>query len=295
MDILDYATLIQFSAGITVVFVAVEYTKSYTTLLSHTIFNLPALIEQSFTRFADFVDKSKKLETVPPEFKIGEISAFEYAEELNVRCGKFYVTVTARKSAVNTNADELCLGRSFSSICLWLFLYCVVLMFSMGVESIVSRSLLEAFLCAMCICTFLFIFGGWCFDKPIKYLDYGSKKHAVNWFIGAFVFSVVIGLVAYIFLDSNFIAVLYKYMVIPMVLWPYLNFVVYFYITKHKVSTIRKAIKTEVDDLALQLKSLEKEVDDILASLQAHTKILQNKETKKEKTPKEKTLETPKK
>lgn len=283
MDILDYATLIQFSAGITVVFVAVEYAKSYTTLLSHTIFNLPVLIEQSFARFTDFADKSKRLRTVPPEFKIGETSAFEYAEELNVRCDKFDFTVTARKLKVSTFADELCLGRSFSSICLWLFLYCVVLMFSMGAESVVNKSLLEAFLCSMCICTFLFILGGWCLGSPIKYIDYGSKKHAVNWFIGAFGFSVVIGFIAYLFLDSNIITILYKYMVIPMVLWPYLNFVVYFYITKHKVDTIRETIKTEVRNLVSDLESLEKEVDNILASLQAHKKILQNKETKKEK------------
>lgn len=258
-----------------VAFVAVEYVKSYTNILCEKLFKFHEFVKLSFKECREILTDRETLDHLSP-VEVGGKSTNSVIEEAKRKNESLTKEIDNTENKKKEEVAIVCQSRSMSSMCFFLFLFDVLLLFFGGMES--SH---QAFshVCVVISCTFilLYVIIGWCIgesEKPKKFCDFSSLRHASTAFAIIIVLSIISTIVIIQFDDAiSFIDTFWNYFVVFGVLCPYINFIVFIFKIWSKANGFKRNINDSKEQLKKKCQEAKKDEDDLLATVRIEAKL----------------------
>lgn len=275
MTINDFSSLIQLSATMSIAFVAVEYVKSYTSILCERFFKFQDFVEQSFKECRDILTDKETLDHICPIDIEGRSTntAIEDAKRKNESLTKEIEDVEkAKKEEVSTS----CQARSMSSLCFFVFLFNTLLLFFGGIENIIPQftHIYSTIFCGL-VCIYVII--GWSIgevEKPKRFCDFSSLRHSICSFLIIVLVSTIACLVI---MDNNCFSInidsFWWYILIGSVLCSYMNFIIFVIKIGRKAVSFKENVNAAKDELKDKCKKAQREVEDLLATSRVSAKL----------------------
>lgn len=275
MAINEFSALIQLSATISIAFVAVEYVKSYTEILCKNLFKFHEFVKTSFEECKNILTDSNTLEHITP-MNVNGKSTNSVIEEVKRKNESLTKEITNTEIAKIEEVTVACQARSISSICLFLFLFNILLLFLGGIESsypVFSHT--SAVI--LCLCALIYVIIGWLFgesDKPIKLCDFSSLHHTLIIFFIIFILSIIVAFFAphYNKIITS-IECVWPYFIIFGVLCPYINFIIFIAKIWHKAKKFKKDVTASKEILKDKCTKAREVEDDLLAAYRIEERL----------------------
>lgn len=164
MEISNFSSLIEVGVTLNIACVAVEYVKSYTSVLCNQVFNLGNLIKNAIDdcrmKLNEVMDETT-LENLPDELGGGR-SIVSLKRQLTKNRNDITADIKTKGKEMKETVGDVCEVKNISSICLWLFLYGLCGLFLIGLENQdKSNTLIHIFWIALTIIGLLVIVIGW--------------------------------------------------------------------------------------------------------------------------------------
>lgn len=258
MYISDFSALLELAATLNIAFVAVEYAKAYTIMLAEKVFKFQDFIVCSFNE-CKLIDR-ETLNHLNPVIIAGN-STFAEIEKVKRDQEILAVDIEKTKNDLSGQIHVLCETRSFSTLSLWLFLYCTFALFYAGLEQFYATT--PVFWALFTFFTLIYVCLGWSFgecEKQKKYFDFTQLPHCIVYFcicwIICFVLANVIanaecqGLTDVIKSQWNNI------LIISAIL-PFSNFGVFVIKIRNKARTVRSQITESAAKIQVRCNQLQ--------------------------------------
>ena len=210
MTISDASSVIEMSATLSIAFVAVEYVKSYTAILCDRFFKFNEFITEAFKECRDMLADKETLKCIKPITIEGKRTnnAIEKVRRNNESLTKEIGTLEKQKTE---DIKIACQAQSMSSLCLFQFLFSMILLFLSAMENdfpfFVHLSSI-----VLCLLSIIYTIGGWVLGErkePIRLCDFSSLRHSVWSFIFILILSILISTL-FSFIKCNFISTYYN-------------------------------------------------------------------------------------
>ena len=164
MEISDFSSLIEVGVTLNIACVAVEYVKSYTSVLCNQVFSLGSLIKSAVKecrmKLNEVMDETT-LYNLPDSF-VGGRSIVSLKRQLTKDRKKLTDDIKNKEREMKNTVGNVCEVKNISSICLWLFLYGLSGLFIMGLENeYMQNSLIHLFWITLTFIGLLIITIGW--------------------------------------------------------------------------------------------------------------------------------------
>lgn len=275
MTINDFSALIQLSATMSIAFVAVEYVKSYTDILCEKLFKFHDFVQSAFKECREILTDRETLDHLSPVDVDGKSTntVIEKAKRKNESLTKEINEVEKTKKE---EVSKACQARSMSSICLFIFLFNVLLLFLGGIET--SYKLFShtssMILCSLAI---LYIVLGWIIgetDTPKKFCDFSSLRHISISFLIIFLFSIIPTF--WIIQNSHWVAFIqssWNYFLFSGVVCSYLNFIIFIIKIGRKAFVFKKDVNKSKEELKNKCIEAKKDEDDLIATTRVKAKL----------------------
>lgn len=275
MAINDFSSLIQLSATMSIAFVAVEYVKSYTSILCERVFKFHDFVKQSFRECREILTDKETLEHITP-VNVGGKSTNSVIEEAKRKNESLTREIEKEENLKKEEVSAVCQARSMSSLCFFCFLFNILLLFLGGVESMCMQ-FTHIYSTIFCSFVLIYITIGWCIgenENPKKFCDFSSLRHVIISFITIVVLSAIFcSVVIYYNLFSDKILYFWQYLLIVSVLFSYLNFIVFVAKIGQKAKAFKENVKSSKNDLVAKCKNAKKDEDDLLATSRIEAKL----------------------
>lgn len=258
-----------------IAFVAVEYVKSYTSILCERFFKFQDFVEQSFKECCDILTDKETLEHICPIDIEGRSTntAIEDAKRKNESLTKEI------EKAEETKKEEVamsCQARSMSSLCFFIFLFNTMLLFIGGIENIVPQftHIYSIIFCSF-ICIYIII--GWCIgevEKPMRFCDFSSLRHSIYGFLIITGLSIIASLVI---IRNNCLSInidsFWWYILIGSILCSYMNFIIFVIKIGKKAALFKEKVNAAKNELKGKCERAQREVEDLLATSRVSAKL----------------------
>lgn len=261
----NFSSLFELFAGINLAFIAVNYLNDYTNILANKVFQINIFIEDNFR---NVLNRIKQLNQ--------QLQGVNYKEEKYViqasklaRTGETHIASLEKKSNDTGNdAMKKIHFKTFSSTCLWSFLFCCFILFISGYES-VNR----VYINDLNIQETVIIFSGFSFIYfTICWIFSNTKRKILGNFI--YKLSYVLSLCVSLFLISIIISLIMDladiskysiYLILLPILIPCINFIFSICPTFYRVNSIKNETKKFINKFKdNELKKFEEDVSAIL-------------------------------
>ncbi len=275
MTINDFSALIQLSATMSIAFVAVEYVKSYTTILCERFFKFQDFVELSFKECRDILTDKETLDHITP-INIDGKSTNDAIEDVKRKNESLIKEIGEVENAKKKEVVISCQARSMSSICFFLFLFNVLLLFLGGVEKIIPQF---THIYSVVFCSFICIYvvWGWCIgedENPKSFFDFSSLRHSICSFFIITVLSLLASLSLFyrdcFSIDIN--SFWWCFLVVG-ILCSYVNFIVFVTKIGKKAISFKENVESAKNELKKKCDAAQKEVEDLLATSRVSAKL----------------------
>lgn len=267
MSLSDFSSLFELAAGLNIAFVAVEISKGYTYILYEKVFRFgdrihkaieeirkPAMVNQTSLNCMEPIDLGGKSTLVKIEEAKRDYEAF-------IRDGG------EAENRMKASAEKLCDMKSFSVLSLCMFLYCCVLLFVSGFQD--SGCLKFGFDVFTVFIFIYMIFGWWCGEK-YDWSIYIQLRKVLWVHLVCVILSAVVTFLVYLNYRQILIGDNIQNIFIMLAsLIPFLNFIVFYFIIKNKMSEMRG----RVDETLSALKKRGEILDEKFNTLNEVKKI----------------------
>lgn len=274
MTINDFSSLIQLSATMSIAFVAVEYVKSYTSILCERFFRFQDFVEQSFKECRDILTDKETLDHICPidiEGRSTNIAIEDVKRKNESLTKEIEDEERAKKEEVATSCP-----RSMSSLCFFIFLFNTLLLFIGGIENIVPQftHIYSIIFCSL-ICIYVII--GWCIgevENPKRFCDFSSLRHSIYSFLIIALVSIIACL---IIMNYNCFSInvdsFWWHILIGSILCSYMNFIIFVIKIGKKATLFKENVNTAKNKLKDKCKKAQSEVEDLLATSRVSAKL----------------------
>lgn len=245
----DFASLFQLFAGINLAFIAVNYFDDYTNIIANKIFQIDLFVKENFDHL---LSEIKKKTASLGDLNLNKLNFVSQTNELQ-RMGENHVTSLLKKSEeVRVKATKECYFKTFSSTCLWSFLFCCFIMFLSGYEKInktyINKGNIQESVFLLSLLSVAFFIACWSVgDSQNKYIRNWLCRlsHVLLICVLSFFISSIISLLINIheFLDKY-----YVYLILLAILIPCINFIFFIIPTFYKVSKIKKETREYISN-----------------------------------------------
>lgn len=284
MNVCDFSALLQLCAGLSIALVAVEYSKTYTYILSKKVFKFGDIIKQSFKNIEDSI--SGDLETlshIEPVLIDGK-STSNQIEKVRRNYEKLQDRIPETMKHLKNEAYNECESKSFSALSLWSFLYCVIALFLSGIIMPNFVDHIKLIWCFLTVFTSLYFIIGWLKGEKKeqwKLCDFSGLSHTILWFSFIFIFSCFLGIIMKNWVEESVNLeirhVIWILLLIISVLLGYTNFIVFFIKIRTKASYIRKVIDQKTSEIQNEYNILKVEVDSLTKVNEVKSKLFVEK------------------
>lgn len=225
MELSDFSSLIEVGVTLNMACVAIEYVKSYTSVLCNQVFGLEGHINEKCNSCkASLVDQTT-LENLPTHNLDGKNTSF-LKSRLISRRNNLIKEIEAKKQELLNLIKNICRLRFMSSVCLWFALWGILGLFLMAFEEEGGENnWIYILWSAMTILGVLFAILSWC-EIPSKYFKLSSLRCTLFLFAlsvllsGLLIFLLCIGDCVKVFVQDSWI----YFLIVSMILM-YSNFV----------------------------------------------------------------------
>lgn len=277
MQINSFSSLIELAASISIAFVAVEYVKSYTAILCERFFRFQDFITTSFD------DCRKLLTDYETLHHIGalDVSGNSVNEIVESAKRKHESLNKEIKETENQKKNEMiiaCQAKSMSSLCFFLFLQNVLLLF-IGVFEVDQTEITHSFILIFCILCLLYLLLGWFLgesDKSIKFFNFSSLRHPVRGFLLIVLLSAILALIVHFWFRDGFYIFAsnyWWYFVTLNVVLSYFNFVVFVMKINKKATKFKESVISQKKELLEKCAQCRQETNDILGVARINSKL----------------------
>lgn len=277
MQIGDFSSLIELIATISIGFVAVEYVKSYTSILCERIFQYVKFISESYDECRALLTDPETLEHIEI-IDVGGKSTIDAVEKLKVEHENLYKEIRGEEEKLKNAIVEASQSKSLSSTCFYVFLSGIVLLWTASLEE-QWGSPIHTFLSAYCLLSGLYLLLAWILgekEKPCTVLNFSSLRHSFFCFIAILLLSLISLLLCYtalpmsvaVFVESAWLIVVVAYIVLL-----YLNFVVFAWKINRQAKTFRGKVNTSKQNMIEKCEKISKEAQDLLAVTRVKNKL----------------------
>lgn len=189
MEISSFSSLIEVGVTLNIACVAVEYVKSYTSVLCNQVFNLKSLIESSCKECVDSLTDETTIRNLP-NANVNGANTEIVKERLISKRNTLISDIGKKEKELKEKIKEVCEVKNISSICLWLSLLGLIGLFMIGFEEQgkdANNSGIHFYWTAATLFSLIFTVVGWVSgnnDKPLcRYIDYRSLRFSIFTFI----------------------------------------------------------------------------------------------------------------
>lgn len=262
----NFSSLFELLAGINLAFIAVNYLNDYSNILAKRVFQIETFVDSNFK---DILEKVKELN--------GKISGLNFQDEKYAhkaggltRLAENHIVSLENKSQETTKeALRKCYFKTFSSTCLWSFIFCCLILLISGYESI-NRTYINDFniqetVIFFSLFSYIFFLLCWTFSNTkIKFLNNLINK--LSWVLPLCVSTFILSLIISICINLDPVYNRYFiYLVLLPILTPCINFIFSVVPTFIKIGAIkRETIKYIKGFSENEVSEFEKDVDAIL-------------------------------
>lgn len=136
MEISSFSSLIEVGVTLNIACVAIEYVKSYTSVLCDQVFNLNTLIEKAIKECQNKLDEVMDATTLQnlPNTSVGGRNTETLKQRLIRNRETLSSDIEEKKESLSEGIKNVCEVKNISSICLWLFLFGLAGLFVTGFE-----------------------------------------------------------------------------------------------------------------------------------------------------------------
>lgn len=276
MKIDNFSSLIELIATISIGFVAVEYVKSYTSILCEKIFQYVSFISKSYDECRGLLTDQDTLEHIEA-VDVGGKSTIDAVEKLKVEHENLRKEIREEEEKLKKAIVEASQSKSLSSTCFYVFLSSVVLLWAASLEE-QWESPIHTFLFVYCVLSAIYLLFAWILgekDKPCTFLNFSSLRHSFICFIIVLLLSIIS---IPCFIDSlTGIAVFLEYewliTIISYIVLSYLNFAVFAWKINRQAKKFREKVNTSKQTMIEKCEKIRKEVQDFLAVARVNSKL----------------------
>ncbi len=262
----NFSSLFELFAGINLAFIAVNYLNDYTNILANKIFQIETFIEDNFK---ELLDRIKELNQ--------QLQGVNYKEEKYVlqasklaRKGETHIASLEKKSDDTGNdAIERCCFKTFSSTCLWSFLFCCFVLFISGYESVdrtyINILNIQETIIVFSVFSLIFFIFCWIFSgTEIKLL--GNFIHRLSYVLSLCVSFFIISIIISLNIELEDISNKYSvYLILLPILIPCVNFIFSICPTFYRVNSIKSETRKFINSFKdKEIKEFEEDVTAIL-------------------------------
>lgn len=270
MAINDFSALIELVATMSIAFVAVEYVKSYTSVLCEKFFKFHDFVERAFDECREILTDMDTLNHIEPIDLGGRStnSVIERAKRKNESLNKEIVDMKEAKKMEVTTACQAC---SMSSLCFFLFMFNTLLLFVGGLET-GHQDFSHVYASILCIGVVIYLVLGWLFgenEKSLAICKFSSLRHATVCFWVIAILSLLLSFcVFYWWKEWFFLYIIpyWWYILIVSILFSYLNFVIFVFKIWNKANEFKKDVELSKNELKRKCQDAEAEVADLLST-----------------------------
>lgn len=264
----DFSSLIELIATISIGFVGVEYVKSYTSILCEKIFQYVSFISKSYDECRGLLTDQDTLEHFEV-VDIGGKSTNDVVEKLKVEHENLRKEIREEEEKQKNAIIEASQSKSLSSICFYVFLSSVVLLWGASFEK-EWQSQVHIFFLFYCSLSVLYLIFAWIFgekEDSYSFLNFSSLRHSFVCFLIILLLSSIC-LLGFIFLTTNnalFVEAAWLISIITYIVLSYMNFAVFAWKINRQAKKFREKVDTSKQTMMEKCKSLQSEVQDLLA------------------------------
>ncbi len=259
MELDSFSAVLQLAATLNIAFVAVEYAKGYTNVLSNKLFQLPLKVDTTFKPLIEKLPDKETLETLIPHIVDGR-STSSVIEKIKREREKIVEKIDASKNQLNNEITDLCQSKSFSFLSLYFFFYSLLALFIAGISPDYCKSIWTAFTALSTTLMVLgWIKGEW--EKQWNLLDFSSLGHSLSYFLLNFGLSIPCCIFSYP--ESS---IWWPITIAFSACLPFLSFIVFFFKIKRKIRKIKAKIQKEADNFDEEVNQIASETQNIIGS-----------------------------
>gem|GEM_PF-1540046 len=205
MEISNFSSLIEVGVTLNIACVAIEYVKSYTSVLCNQVFNLKSQIESSCKECLDSLIDETTIRNLPNANVNGSDTDI-IKERLISRRGSLVSEISNKEKTLKEMIKQVCEVKNISSICLWFSILGLTGLFLMGFEDSgewADNSGIHLYWTILVLFSIIFSVLGWIRgnkEEPLlKVIDYCSLRFSIFTFIAC----MIIGEVLFHFLKTS--------------------------------------------------------------------------------------------
>lgn len=276
MQIDDFSSLIELIATISISFVAVEYVKSYTSILCEKIFQYVSFISKSYDECRGLLTDQDTLEHIEV-IDVGGKSTNDVVEKLKVEHENLRKEIREEEEKHKNAIIEASQSKSLSSICFYVFLSNVVLLLGASFEK-QWESQVHIFFLFYCSLSVLYLILAWIFgekEKACTVLNFSSLRHSSVCFLVILLLSSIC-LSGFVFFTTNnalFVETAWLISLITNIVLSYLNFAVFAWKINRQAKKFRNKVNTSKEKMKGKCQALKNEAQDLLAVGRVNSKL----------------------
>lgn len=268
MRIDDFSSLIELIATISIGFVAVEYVKSYTSILCEKIFQYVTFISKSYDDCRALLTDQDTLEHIEI-VDVGGKSTIDAVEKLKVEHENLRKEIREEEEKQKKAIIEASQSKSLSSICFYVFLSNVVILWGASFEK-QWESQVHIFFLIYCSLSVLYLILAWILgekEKACTVLNFSSLRHSFICFITILLLSSII------FFIIPMKGTAWLITIVIYIVLSYLNFAVFAWKINRQAKKFRKKVNVSKEDMIKKCEAMRSEVQDLLAVGRVNSKL----------------------
>lgn len=259
----DLLSVIQLLATLTIGFVILGYSDFFYDILKTKFFHADETISQAVNECKTCLPDKTSMDNLTPT-NLGEGNTSQKIEELRRSCEKVVESINNFEKKYKEELTKICCTRSLTSMCLFVFLESVILLF-VPLARALYKDATESFLLPFSVLCILYLMSGWiCGEKQHKchIARFDSLKHPAISVLAILILSGAFTLFqnAYHFIE---LSEHWKYLVVVLVLMGWVNFLIYAIFIRRSINQFRSDVSNSKRDIIENCRNVRKNFDDL--------------------------------
>lgn len=253
INLLNFAPLLQLAAGFYLVFIAIEYKKSFAALLSEHLYDFKNNLE---IRFKSFVIEKCVLDAFGSRehYQLGK--GKKTLEQTMLKREKLDSLIITSKNELATYIDNVCRCDVFRYLSIYMFAYCLVLLFVSGLITKHTLLFVAGYVAFYTFISCLVVLVSLILSRFIHTID-----RYKNLYIGISFVVVVLSILLPIKFRLTFHLCSTNMWIIISALLPFITFLIYMILFAIKAQSVKSECKQKEQNVKLLFDEVQSEID----------------------------------
>lgn len=260
ISLFNFAPLLQLAAGFYLVFIAIEYKKSFAALLSEHLYDFKNNLE---VRFKSFVIEKCTLDAFGSREHYQKGKGKQALEQTMLKRERLDSLIITRKKELSTHIDNVCRCDVFRYLSIYMFAYCLVLLFLSGLITEHNLLFVAGYVAFYTIISCLVVLASIILSWYVRIIDRCKVLYIEISFV-VVALSTLLPVIWRLTFDSYWMNI----WIIISVLLPFITFLIYMLLFSIKAHTVKRECKQKEQDV----KSLFDEIQSEISAMNGQVK-----------------------